>query len=622
MHNIWAFALQTLAASATAAALLALKALFRRHFSPRWQYGMWAVLAAALLLPARGGGLLFPTLGLHLETLKTAVESSLHSVYSAPYDVTQIGLPIPLPPSQAPGSVTDWLFVLYMVGVVFSLFVSAASYMRLRVSLRQAVPAGPQQLAQVEQVCTLYGLRPCTRTVISARTPTAFICGFVRPILVLPAGGTDDKVILHELLHRKYGDVLSGMVICVLRCLHWCNPLIRYALRRAQADCEALCDQRVLEKLEGEDLREYGRILLSMADSRFSRTPGTSSIANGGRNIRARIESITRFRLYPRDMRLVSGCIAVVMLFSCAGWLQTPLRAWYDYEASVSIAERMTFARLHRAESARDAFFLYAAALERADGCILARVTPLSSHSELAAQLSASGGTLPIDDPPFGHCALYSLREESDSASALLIFESGHCYSLRADKLSDGWIVECLDRWVQNIEAFGFYSANELPPLETYSASTELFDAEVTARYIILADAPEASESSALYDPTLYENGLAEYTFRIGHGLRFRWKGSEAAEISGALEAFAGSPPSGDLPDPWLPDETVSSSSSGSSAFSSLFQPGELRDLGGSGGSGPAEDWQPPALPDGYVLSVYRSGELLDTVLLLPGGES
>ena len=102
MHNIWAFALQTLAASATAAALLALKALFRRHFSPRWQYGMWAVLAAALLLPARGGGLLFPTLGLHLETLKTAVESSLHSVYSAPYDVTQIGLPIPLPPSQAP----------------------------------------------------------------------------------------------------------------------------------------------------------------------------------------------------------------------------------------------------------------------------------------------------------------------------------------------------------------------------------------------------------------------------------------------------------------------------------------------------------------------------------------
>ena len=25
------------------------------------------------------------------------------------------------------------------------------------------------------------------------------------------------------------------MVICVLRCLHWCNPLIRYALCRAQA---------------------------------------------------------------------------------------------------------------------------------------------------------------------------------------------------------------------------------------------------------------------------------------------------------------------------------------------------------------------------------------------------
>ena len=39
--------------------------------------------------------------------------------------------------------------------------------------------------------------------------------------------------------------------MCLLRCLHWCNPLLWYCWDRAQNESEALCDQRVLERLEG-----------------------------------------------------------------------------------------------------------------------------------------------------------------------------------------------------------------------------------------------------------------------------------------------------------------------------------------------------------------------------------
>lgn len=102
----------------------------------------------------------------------------------------------------------------------------------------------------------------------------------------------DEKVILHELLHYRYHDVAWGMGICLVQCLHWCNPLMQYCANRAGNDLEALCDQRVLERLEGEERRDYGRILLSMADEAYARAPGTSSIANGGANIRRRIQAL------------------------------------------------------------------------------------------------------------------------------------------------------------------------------------------------------------------------------------------------------------------------------------------------------------------------------------------
>lgn len=76
--------------------------------------------------------------------------------------------------------------------------------------------------------------------------------------MVLPEGTVDEAVLLHELLHIKYWDALQNSVWCICRALHWCNPLVRLAIDRAELDMESLCDQRVLERLEGEARRAYG----------------------------------------------------------------------------------------------------------------------------------------------------------------------------------------------------------------------------------------------------------------------------------------------------------------------------------------------------------------------------
>ncbi len=322
MVNLWSVLAQTLALSVTAAVLLAAKRLFLDKLSPRWQYGVWAILALRALLPA---GLLGRTLvpggRVVLEAARLQVELPLSSVLTDPYGVTEVLAPVPLFPRglPAPGSITDVLFYVYAAGVLLLALWFFLSYMRLRAAIRRGLSPTPEVLAQVEGVAARYGLKAPRLVVVLPGLESAFVCGPLRPVLALPDRPVDDKVLLHELLHLRHGDVWAGVGVCALRCLHWCNPLIWYCCDRIQNDCEALCDQRVLERLEGEERRAYGVILLSMADGRYARAPGTSSMANGGRNIKARIQAIARFRRYPAGMALASGCVAVVLALTCLG---------------------------------------------------------------------------------------------------------------------------------------------------------------------------------------------------------------------------------------------------------------------------------------------------------------
>ena len=106
MTDLWSVLLQTLTASGAAALLLAVKALFRDKLSPRWQFGIWGLLALVLLLPAGAGGryVLFPW-PLWVEAAKTALTGD--------YALTRVLPPVPLPRGQgAPENLWEALYLL------------------------------------------------------------------------------------------------------------------------------------------------------------------------------------------------------------------------------------------------------------------------------------------------------------------------------------------------------------------------------------------------------------------------------------------------------------------------------------------------------------------------------
>lgn len=389
MTSLWSLLLQTIGASLTAVVLLCAKGLFREQLSPRWQYGVWGILALRILLPAGVlGRSLFPWGRVALEAAKTAVEGGLSSALCAPYDVTRVYAPIPLflKGFPRPGSITDALFYLYAAGVVLSLLWFLGAYLGLRRTLKRARRPEPERLAQLEAVCARYGLEAPARIVVCPAAESAFVCGPLRPVLVLPEGETDDKVLLHELLHLKYGDVWAGVGMCVLRCLHWCNPFLWYCWDWAQNDCEALCDQRVLERLEGEERREYGKILLSMAGDRYARAPGTSSMANGGANIKRRITAIARFKRYPAGISLAAGCIGVVLGVGC---LMGAAQAVDLSELSPALPLALAQTRLSRPTTPAGALDTYVKAVLSGNGLYLSMVTPQEELPELVERLEA-----------------------------------------------------------------------------------------------------------------------------------------------------------------------------------------------------------------------------------------
>ena len=381
MSNIWEFLYQTLSVSLAAAVLLAVKWLLRDKLSPRWQYAVWGVLALRALIPASLGRSLVPQLALWTETAKSAAELGLDSAFTGPFELMSVAAPVPLA-GGLPRSLTDWLFVLYAAGVLAALVWYAYRYARLRALLWRGREDAAVRAA-VDAAAEKYGLKPC-RAVSVPGLKGAFVCGVIRPVLAVPEGEIpDEKVILHELLHLKYLDAAQNIFWCVLRALHWCNPFLQYVFNRVGNDMEALCDQRVLERLEGEERREYGSILLGMASDSYARAPGTSSISNGARNIARRIEAIARFKLYPRGMALVSVCTVLILASALLTGVKAEPMGRENPGTPAEALAAMTDARVFRCASVPAAIDSYVKGALLGNFYALASVSPADEYGEI-----------------------------------------------------------------------------------------------------------------------------------------------------------------------------------------------------------------------------------------------
>ena len=91
----------------------------------------------------------------------------------------------------------------------------------------------------------------------------------VLPPLLLEAANRADLrlVLLHEVMHVRRWDLLTGWLAAIVTAIHWFNPLAWVAKARLYQDRELACDAAVLAQLAAADARTYGQLLLRAAES-------------------------------------------------------------------------------------------------------------------------------------------------------------------------------------------------------------------------------------------------------------------------------------------------------------------------------------------------------------------
>lgn len=636
MVDIWGVLLQTLTASGVAALLLIIKALFKDKLPPAWHFAVWGVLGIMLLIPAgfHGRYTVF-----HWQLVVEIIKS-----WCGEYSFTQVLFPIPIVTS-VPKTVTQWIFAGYLLSVVIHLLRYAASYIRLRFMLRNGREPHKEVIARIERVAAAQNLKFC-RVIAVSGLPSAFVCGIIRPVFVIPADvPIDNNVILHELLHLKYKDTLWSVVICLMRCIHWCNPLLIYCAEQALGDMEARCDQHVLERLEGEERRNYGHTLLSMANDRFAKTPGSTCINNGGNNIRKRIEAIARFKKYPVGMGLVSVCVIILLTLS----LVVGVQASTVYESnSNSMWLPLASARSTPCTTSAGAFDTYAKAVLDQNGLYRVMCAPESMQEEIIGEIKEKGrigvfpnwdcGLTEWPDSQSGYY-IYNLKQcDKNTYEGLLVVkvnyppngqpeEDGKMYlavqNLRAEKENGRWVVVPLEnfRSVKVIDQSLDWGCLELPGIVyTGTASDIRMDVKVQTVYTVDSTVQTDNSQSLFGAPSYFDTTPkpnAEFTRAArtqSNSITHLGSASQRETIEQIGMSVAPIYPGEKRPD-GLPvaidGGTSGSRSTGESWGSQKNEPGwgpTIEINGGGGGTFDPEHDVP--LPEYYVADLYINNEL------------
>ncbi|HEX9729366.1 MAG TPA: M56 family metallopeptidase [Gemmatimonadales bacterium] len=181
-------------------------------------------------------------------------------------------------PDRRVGSVVAWLFVIWWVGALVALARLAVDWIRAGLLTRQGAVAAPAREQRVaDWLARQLGVRRSVRVLRSSWLSVPVNYGILRPVVVLPAGAdrwTAERlrvVLLHELAHIRRWDSLTHLVAEIACALHWANPFVWLAAKRAHHEQEQACDDTVIRV--GTGSTDYAQHLLEIAQDAGPRGP-------------------------------------------------------------------------------------------------------------------------------------------------------------------------------------------------------------------------------------------------------------------------------------------------------------------------------------------------------------
>lgn len=311
--------------------LFLLRPVLKERLSRQWQYYIWLIVIARLMLPFTSEPSLIGTLQEKFTVMSGQQNDS--------DDIPFIGSPIygqnraeneRMEPVKASvrartALVTIWenLWLVWFV-TMFLLFIRKITVYQDFVTYIRAGSMEVGDISLLEQFGKLVekskvkaGVELYTNSLISS----PLLLGFFHPCIVLPSADLSsadfEYTVLHELTHFKRGDMFYKWLVQSAVCAHWFNPLVYLMSREISRACELSCDENVIKPLNPEERRAYGDTLLNAlgAGGSYKASLASVTLSESKERLKERLDAIMKFKKTSRFTAAVSFVLAVVLSF-------------------------------------------------------------------------------------------------------------------------------------------------------------------------------------------------------------------------------------------------------------------------------------------------------------------
>ena len=223
------------------------------------------------------------------------------------------GQAIPLTSSvlNAANAVSTWT-VVWAAGVLVCAVFFSLAYWKCRKEFQTSIPVGndfTENWLSVHQQGRRISIRQ------SGRFSAPLTYGVLHPVILMPTStkweNTDSLayVLAHEYVHIRRFDSIRKLVLIVVLCVHWFNPLVWVMYILANRDIELSCDEAVVRFFGENTKAAYARALISMEETRSGLTPLCSSFSKNA--IEERITAIMKIKKTTVFSLVLAGFIVV-----------------------------------------------------------------------------------------------------------------------------------------------------------------------------------------------------------------------------------------------------------------------------------------------------------------------
>lgn len=315
--------------------LLLCKPLFRDRISKRWQYYIWLVVIARLLLPftpeTSPVGTLFQQVDHVIEQTDTTPGQN---IAPAPQPGADTAIKNDIAPKNGATDAAPTpqrLFTILIQNLWLVWLVVALILIIRKVTIYQGfvkyINAGRMEVSDTAILDRLAlvgekaGVKRPVELYTNSLISSPLLLGFFRPCIVLPS--TDltpidlENTLLHELTHYKHRDMFYKWLVQLVICLHWFNPFVYLMGREVGRACELACDEAVIMALDPQGRRTYGDTLLNAMGAGGSYKDSLASVTlNESKELlKERLDAIMRFK--KKSKAMISATLILTLAICC-----------------------------------------------------------------------------------------------------------------------------------------------------------------------------------------------------------------------------------------------------------------------------------------------------------------